>query len=452
MAAKYWTIDQLKSQLSKRKDVKAWIISQENVHRRERYFLNDSGKLAIDQDREVNSQNINLRLFVPLAAPGRQGEITKKLFTARPLDEQLDSAIAAAEQTDHQSWDLPTEVPKNVPQYAACDPQMEEDLNGSMDKATIQISEAVSQKRATDFNSAELFLSVHNRTLHLSNGLTHRTAQSRAYVEAAYSMTQGTASDEYLHTSWSVHLGDLPIGKLFDEASERAENSLDVRKPMSGSYAVIIDSEVLATLFHGYFSQLSAANAYHKLPFIKPGNELIAQAQGELLTIAIDPSLEYGAGTAALSDQGIVQKRLVLVDRNRVLATATDKQYADYLGTEVTTTRGNLVIETGKHSHEELTQASPQVLEILQFSGLFMNGNTGTFGSEIRLAKLYDQKSGSVRYIKGGSLSGSIQENFKDLKLSNKQIKRAHFSSDKPTGDGYVGPEYALLSNVSVVG
>ena len=99
-----------------------------------------------------------------------------------------------------------------------------------------------------------------------------------------------------------------------------------------------------------------------------------------------------------------------------------------------------------------LGRFGPRVIEILQFSALFSDANSGTFSSEIRLAKLYDNERGTVVYLKGGSLSGSIHENFRDLRLSSQRVRKAAFSSDEPSGQGYYGPDYALLNDVSIVG
>jgi predicted Zn-dependent protease len=457
---KPWTIHQLKSDLSKRSAVKAWIVTEENVSRRERYFMLDGDALVTDQDREVASHNVHLKLFVDIAKAGRQGEISKKLFQAIPLSEQLDSAIASAIQTDHQEWRLPTELPREIPQTKTADPRMAEDLGGVMNHVTDSIARAVAVPRDTRFNSAELFLSVHDTELHLSNGLVHRSSQSRIYTEAAYSYARPNAqgkseSDEYLNARWTVTLDDLPIERIFTETSDRARHSLDTVKPVTGRYAVIIDADVLATLFQNQLSQLSSANSYHGLPFVKPGDELISGMTGkagDLLTITLDPSLDHGADSTALSETGLIQKPFRLVEKNRVIATATDKRYADYLAAPATTVRGNIVVEPGSLSHAELTRQAPQVIEILQFSGLFADPNSGTFGSEIRLAKLYDNETGKVTYLKGGSLSGSFSENFRGALLSKNRVKRAHFNANSAQGEGYFGPEHALLSDVSIVG
>lgn len=477
----HWNIEQLKAQLFKHKAVKFWIIVEENTRRRERYFLLEQqsmlrpsateGLLAVDQDRDVTDQSISVKIaaYLPAASsagfslggssfkPDRQGEIIKKFFTSLPLAPQIESAIEAAQQTDHQAWNLPTAVPAELPLLKSADPKIAEDIEGVLGEVTDQISKSVTAERPTVFSSAELFISLHSRCLHLSNGLVHRSSQSRIYTEAAFSMTgkdrQGNRhSDEYLNTKWSVSVNELEAGRVFNDSSERAQYSIDVEKPETGKYWVLIDSEILAMIFNDAVPRLSAPNAYHGLPFVKPGEVFVPNAQGDLLTLTLDPHLEYGADTTVFSEQGVLQKRLTLVDSNRVVATATDKQYADYLGTEANTVRGSVVLSAGKLTHAELTCFAPKVIEILQLSGLFSDANSGTFGSEIRLAKLYDKASGTTRFIKGGSLSCSMVENFSKARFSNKLVKKSLFSANSTVGHGYYGPEYALLNDVSIVG
>lgn len=445
-----WNIDQLKSELKNRKEVKGWAITQETTQRRERYFLGEEKSVAIDQDREVHAQSIEVRVFVDIGKPGRQGEIVKKLFRENPLKTQIDSAVESAKQTDHQAWSLPTDIPSQVPEVKSCDPKMLEDLNGSMDRVTHEIMSAVSKTTKTEFNSSELFMSVHEKELHLSNGLTHRSKQSRMYVEAAYSFTKNGKSDEYLHTAWTVSPSDISVSEIFQTASDRAEASLECIKPATGKYHVLLDGDVLAALFSNAFSHFTAQSEYLALPHKKLGDDFIPGASGDLVSMKLDPSLDFGAVTTSIADQGLVQTPIQLVDQNKVVRLAVDKQYGDYLEKKAGTYKGNIVINSGSLDRDQLIQAAPQVLEILQFSGLFVNGSQGTFSSEIRLAKLHDHKTGKTTTIKGGSLSGNLFENFKFCRLSKETAKKATF--DYGSAAGYFGPKYALISEVSVVG
>ncbi len=452
-----WKLDQLKSELRQRPQVKSWSILREHVNRRERYFLSDQGALAVDQDRDTSSEATFVRLMVTKQDPSRQGEILKQLDPLRALGPQLDAAILAAAQTDHEAWKLPAPPSSPLPELKTADPRMAEDLEGVMRELTSRLAGAVAKPRKAQFNSAELFLSLHQSEMHLSNGMIHRNRQSRIYAEAAFSGS-GTgldgkpASDEYLTTQWAVSLDHLDLDRLMDETAFRAENSVRVGKPLSGHYPVVVDSEVLALLIGAQLSRLSGSAQYNRLPHVKPGDFLVPGAEGDLLTMTLDPSLDFGADTTAVSGQGVIQKPLKLVEKNQVLATAVDSQYAQYLGLDPTTARGNWVVEGGQATYEELLKSAPQVLEVLQFSSIFPDENAGTFSSEIRLARLHDNQRGTVSWIKGGSVSGSVSENFKKARFTRETTRRASFSSDHSAGQGYLGPTHALLNDVSVVG
>lgn len=459
-----WTLDQLKSSLNNHSEIKMWTILLDHIHRRERYFVNSSDapenpSLAVDQDRESRSQDISVRIAVKKDDSSQQGEISKKLFKVLPLDEQIESAVSAAKGTSLQSWDFPDDLPKDIPQPKTSDPNISENLESVVNKLTKDIEVSATKKRNSIFNSAELFVSDHQQELHLSNGLTHRQASSRIYSEAAFSFDQMQGSekksDEYLSRRWSVGLQDISIESLFDEAAERASFTLDVIQPKSGKYAVLVDSEVLNALMNDYLLRLNSASRYQGLPFIEAGQPLVPNAKGDLISLTLDPSIELGAESCALSQQGVPQTPLDLVKDNEVVNHITDQQYAHYFEKEATTSRGNVRIPAGKHSYSELIQAAPVVIEIYQFSALFCDAASGTFSSEIRLGKLFDNETGTSALVKGGSLSGSLFENFTNVRFSDRQVKQADFSNMSPytqgEGLGYYGPEFALLNEVSIV-
>jgi hypothetical protein len=148
-----WNLDTLKRELAGRPEVKAWILTREHTHRRERYFMMDGASaIILDQDRDVSSESLEARIIVRLPNPARQGEITKKLFASMPLAPQLDSAIEAALQTDHQAWDLPSELPPKLAPLSTADPRMAEDIEAATGQLTDRIQASVAKKRSTEFN------------------------------------------------------------------------------------------------------------------------------------------------------------------------------------------------------------------------------------------------------------------------------------------------------------
>jgi predicted Zn-dependent protease len=448
-----WDLVHLKRKLGERHEVLGWVVTQESIQRRERYFLDESGQIAVDQDREARQLAYQVRVIVRLEGRvGRHGESLAKLLPHLPIEPQLDKAIASARLTDFQTWSLPPAPGESLPELRSFDPRVAEDINSAMERLSDRMAAAVSRVRDAQFNSSELFVALHEREQHFSNGLIHRSKQTRVYAEAAFSAAGRGVSDEYLEARWSVTGDGLPLEQIIEESAHRARMMLEVGKMGAEVLPVLVDSEVLLTLLNGHLSQLSGSNRYHDLPCSKVGDALIPSAQGDLLTLHLDPGFPEGADTIAISGDGTPQRRRTLVENNRVLALVMDQQHGQYLGEAATVSRGTLVLEPGTRDREQLLRSAPRVLEVLQFSGLFADENSGTFGSEIRLARLHDWEKGTIQYIKGGSLSGSIHENFRDLGLSSEVTHRCHFENGVASGTGYFGPAWALLSGVSVGG
>lgn len=448
-----WRLDTLKSKLSSRKEIKSWIVSTEHLERRERYFMQElgTGGIVIDQDRDVEGEAIFARLFVDIGREGRQGEIVKRFFKTLPLEEQIDSAIQSAKQTDHEAWQMPERLPDSIPEVKSFDPKIREDLESVMRELTEKIQDEVSKKRKASFNSSELFISNHTRELHFNHGGVHRSQQSRIYLEAAYSGKK----DEYLSRKWSVGLEDLSVKDLFTEAAERSLSIDEVCKTPGGVYPVLVDHEVAGLIMNDAASWMSGSNVYMKLPHRKVGEDWVKGAKGDLITMSLDPTLAFMSDTTALSNTGLIQSPIKLIDKNKVKTWTTDTQYAQYLKTEPTTVRGAVVVAPGQTTKSEMLKKYPKVLEILQFSALFTQPTTGTFSSEIRLGLLYENGKPS-KFVKGGSLSGSLFENFTNATLSSELVKHNEFESGFGFGTGggraYYGPAFMLLNDVSVAG
>lgn len=459
----FWTVDQLKQALNQKSEIHSWIISVDHFHRRERYFLREgitkNPAIAIDQDRQAKGTDVHVRILVKKPGTDRLGEVSKRFTMAKTLTPQIDLALAAARETDIQPWELKIPSAVRAPDVKTADPKIAEDVERVTLELSSEIMAEAKAPRTSRFDSAELFVSLHDKEIHLSHGFIHRYKQSRIYAEAAFSCEEKDSngkiiSDEYLNRQWGVSLDEVKIKKLFEETADRAEKITKVVTPKNQKYAVLVDSEVLALILGDSVQHLSASSEYLKLPFKKPGEAFVPAARGDLITLSLDPLVDYGADSLAYSETGDPQVALDLVKNNTIVATATDTQYGQYLERKANTCRGAVVIQGGSASFEDLTKAEPLVLEILQFSGLFNDPNTSTFSSEIRLARLYDNVNGTVKYIKGGSVSGSLFENFQNVKFSKKTVRRNEFMDDFGSGTCfgrcYVGPEFALLNDVTV--
>jgi predicted Zn-dependent protease len=117
---------------------------------------------------------------------------------------------------------------------------------------------------------------------------------------------------------------------------------------------------------------------------------------------------------------------------------------AQYLNKTANYIQGNILIEKGDYTKEELLTLNNECIEVISFSSLLVNYNTLTWSSEIKLGRLYKDGK-AIAMIKGGIVSGNIKENLAHFRLSSELEKRA--------SQGYLGPKYMLInSGVKIAG
>jgi predicted Zn-dependent protease len=431
--------------LIQKKNVKNWIFIEEVHHRHECYLLCEGGASVVaDQERFVETHACVIHLHV--AKPHqKQGQISQNFFLNQPLEEQLDKALALAQETTVDAWELDQTL-KTISPIPMHDPALHNpDLMHTIIE-TIQKE----FKQTSLFHSAECFISSIQKTIRYPSGWEVKALKTRCYLEGAFSGTHPKTgrSDEFMDTLWITELKDLSIPSFFKTISHHAQAIVQTEKPPSQSMAVLLPIHVLSELFHSAITHVSAWNAYHSLPFKKVGSTWIEKPTQDLMTITLDPSLPYEAASIEFSEQGHPQTRLTLVHDNIVLHSMTDLQMAASLQQKPSTYLGNLIVEPGTVSVDALRQYS-LYLEVIQFSGLFIDPVSMTFSSEIRLAKYVHE--GKTIYIKGGSLAGNFFENFTQVQFSSEVGKYTHFHGNQFLGTTYIGPQYALVQNVSII-
>jgi hypothetical protein len=451
---KMWDREQLLSELKKRQDKGSWIqwaLGESLEQRQEFYLIQDQGRAALDQARQVENETYRLKVYVN-KGEGRHGVAEGPLFTRKDLAHQLDELDMKAALGGEQTWTFPKDLqaakvkpqkiyPPLVEKMEACSFQIYEDLKKSIEKTDSEI-----------FNSAELFVIKQKKRRTLSNGFTSESESSEIYTEVCFSAADKSSkkSEEFMVTKWAAHPEQLNFAEMCEQSAAMAQASLNTQMPASGTFDVILHADVLNTLFHDVLSQMDSRQRYFQLPFIEKGKDFIANFAGSQFSLTLSPERDFCFGSGSYSGTGVPQTPIKLVEENRVLTNLTNSQMSQYLEAEETSVVGSLVVEASQVEEASALQKNrPKVLEILQFSGLFTNPLDLTFSSEIRLARLYDNESGQTVYVKGGNLSGHFPTNFAQVKWGGETV----VDNAKDYGAGgstYVGPEMALITEVSV--
>ena len=437
----------------KTKSIKQWRIRCLDTEREEFYLIQDnSTKVALDQARKVSREFIEVSLFVPKPESGVHGQARKQLFPIKELEPQLQEILEEARLSSEEAWAFTEQVEAPTQGAMTCYPPLVENLS----KAAAQINEeflsTIKNHQEAEFNSAELFVTKEKERLYLSNGFSGENLVSKIYSEVCFSQTDPDTgiSEEYLLTESGAHPEQLNFSELCENSSSGAGYSLVTEKPQSGEYSVLVGSEVLLQVLNDFVGQFDTANKYFGFPFFESGSAVINGFSGTPFTLWLDPQLDYAYGSKEYDNSGPLQKKIKLVENNKVVGNCNSQRMSEYNKQPVTTTLGNVCIEASGLPVAELRESAPKVIEILQFSGLFSDSRTLTFSSEIRLARLFDNESGQVKYLKGGSISGSFRDNFKKVKWSKETgVTNTDFGM-MGGSSAYFGPKYALLSDVTL--
>lgn len=465
-----WQNKDLFSELKSRQlegKIYMWRLTQKELDREERYYIQSEGGLDLDQVRSVTSEDLSLELWVDKGQ--KVGSFSTPLFRSRALAEQIEKAQARAKLSTEEKWTFsakelqPVEVSQKTSFKKIYDP-----IKKNLKEATQIISkdfeksilETENDYKNSKFNSAELFVSRDQTTRFISSEalaseepLSWAEEASKIYSEVCFSSRDSQGEEnEYLIYKMGAHPEEINFKELCQTSASHSKALLEAKPaPPSGQYPVVVDSEVISVLLWDILAQLKLDRKYHSMPFIEKGSELFKNFNGDTFSLTLDPHMDYGFGSCHYSDEGLFQERMKLIENNKVLFNLVSDQMSQYLKEAPTITKANLVLETQGRSYEELLKSDQSVIEILQFSGLFTNWQDLTFASEIRLGRVIEP-SGKSYYFKGGSLSGSIKENFKEIRFSKEQtfenINELSMS-DCPLS-AYKGPKWARLSGVSV--
>ncbi|MBT4823657.1 hypothetical protein HN695_04665 [Candidatus Woesearchaeota archaeon] len=170
----------------------------------------------------------------------------------------------------------------------------------------------------------------------------------------------------------------------------------------------------------------------------------IANFKGDKISISTNPLLKLNPTSSLFDGDGVISKKVKLIEKGIFKNWFASKQYADYLGITATGALGAVEVNGGKKSMKNLKQTLPLV-EIVSFSSFVPNSISGDFSAEIRLGYISEKnKAGKIirKPFKGGMFIGNMFKIIENMWLSKEIIEVK----------GYRGPKIALFKNAIVAG
>ena len=236
-----------------------------------------------------------------------------------------------------------------------------------------------------------------------------------------------------------VFYRDLQIGDMVQRYSRYALENAGAELPPSGQYPVVFGEEALDTIFHHLCGQAGGQAAFQGWSRFKVGEPVINNPRRDLLTLTSDPWLPGGLNSRPFDGRGLALQPVTFIADNIFQQPLADQRYAAYLQMPPTGGLTNLQVAPGRATLAEMLYAGT-VLHLLRFSTLEPNPVTGAISGEIRTGYLLHH--GNAVPIKGGSVSGQLDEAFRYLTLSRETEQR----------ETYLGPAGIRVEEMEIAG
>jgi PmbA protein len=392
-----------------------------------------------ESQRVVENEKFQVTLYKSYEQEGRKvlGESTLALSEGDDLREKLAAAWEMAGLVANPVFVLP-EKGLTYPPVQSVDPELKEHPLFYLDQIRDDLARPTLGR--VRLSSAEIFLELKEFEIVNSLGLEQAREETEILVEFVLLAEKGAG---FGGESWgwkqSRNYSDMRLGDELQKYARFALESQEAVLPPSGVYPVVFSEESLDTFFNFFMLQASGPARFQGWSRLELDQPVLPEIKGEPLTLSSNPSIPGLLKTRSFDDQGLPLTPVEVIRENIFRRRLNSKRYADYLQEPATGGAANLEVAPGQKSFQDLLKGGP-VYHLLRFSTFEPNPITGAFSGEIRTG--YFLKNGEATPIKGGSVSGVMQQAFQEAYFSREITRRAD----------YLGPEAVRLEGLDIAG
>ncbi|WP_026518286.1 metallopeptidase TldD-related protein [Butyrivibrio sp. MC2021] len=303
----------------------------------------------------------------------------------------------------------------------------------------IEALQQIPETSTEDINSYEIFAEKCTKRYVNSEGIdvtfTYPSSQVEVVVNARkddheielYRMYKAGSCDK-----------DYIVKELTDTLRFGKDRLVATPTPALKKATVLFSTNDATTLFQYFGAKLMASLKYRGLSNWEIGKEIAEGVAGDKITMKAVKELPNSSANRPVDSQGAVIRDMYLLKDNVPENFWGDVQFRYYLGIKDSFIAGNFAVDGGSSTEAELRCGT--YLEPVEFSDFSVDPITGDIAGEIRLAYYHD--GDKVTPVTGGSVSGSLPELLKNMKLSKEQTQY----------DCNLIPSVIKIENVTIAG
>ena len=431
-------LEQIRKLLSENKNITGYKICETKIHSNELFFV----KKNVDMDRAKDVHHFNVTVFIDSEENGKKLTGSSSTFLHPTMSEEemgkaIDEATFAARYVKNPYYPLvkPVSTYQKLPESKFEKESFPYWMN--------EITKAIYRNDIFDqggINSCEIFLEKVETRIVNSEGVDASSVSYQCMVEF---ITTWKEEGEEIELYRCINCSDFDAELLASEVKNMIticrDKAIATSTPALHTFPVILTRGAVKDFFSYYHFKSSASFVYDKYSTWKVGDQLQGEnVKGDRITIILDPLINNSTASASFDEDGFALSPIKLIDQGVLKQFAANMRYAHYLGVQPTGSIGNLVVERGSRTAQEL-QAEPHLMAAA-FSDFSLDELTGDFCGEIRLAWYYDGEK--TVPVTGGSISGNVSELHHEIYLSKERQK----------DNGFEGPLMVKIMNCTIAG
>ena len=406
-----------------------WRLVGRFVSRQEQYFVAERS----EQLRSVEEGDFTLTVYVDGEAEGKKsrGEATVTIqptHTGLEVETKIRQAVFAASKSKNPWYDLPGPAPAKaalpVSGFESLDgiarmkavknalyaPEADADGHAQALKASGTWVPGATATRPR-INSLEIFLSREEKTFLNSKGQVFEGRKWRGYSEFVVDAPSAKGPVELFD---DIEFSEPDAGRLSAATGARlaqvADRAVAIPMPALRDIPVILSGKEAEEVFAWFAGNATTTAVFTKSSTFALGENVQRDDKDEAVAEPIDlwaePILAGLPASAAFDADGFPLERTLVIQGGILVNLVGLIRYADWLGQARRGSFPLFSVSPGAASVQTM-RAAPH-LEPVMFSDFRLDGVTGDFGAEIRLAYWFD---GEKRVpVTGGSISGSVSE------------------------------------------
>lgn len=388
------------------------------------YVLN-----KLETAREVEVDDTSVTIYKDFEEyKGSSSFSVSSSFSDKEIEEKIIAAYNRCEYVKNKFYELPKNETFECTNY---------DTNITKENLKNQALEVAKAIFKADvykegwINSTEIFLTVTENEFVNSKNVEIKYPTYKLMIEVIPTW-RGEKEEVELYLSKESNTIDLEdITKTVNEKLLDAKNrGLAANVDDIKECQVILGLEETSSICKFFANQISYGMQYRNMASYKLNDEIQKGDNCDKLTIKGVPFIKGSATSSPIDGLGTKLCEKEIIKDGKAISLFGNAMYGYYMGIEKPTGNFvNFVVEGGSLSDEEMRKN--QYLECINFSSFQLDLYSGFFGGEVRLGMYFDGKE--KKPVSGFSVSGNIYE----------LINQMHFSTEKGTCKGYLGPKYA---------